>query len=234
MTFADGSEANLVYPKRLALHELGVQPTVSLALKTEGDQNHERFLLMTRSPISRFSDDPQPRRTFAGTPGSTELWRNTEKGSLYPLYLVFQFEDWHLLVGDGNVGNFMSARNRRLWAENLHAQVNEEGFIVVEPRRPLVFADSPSGGSGVLFSGCATFVDLRHGRCVDVADTGPAKNARVVEIGGVAIQRYKQGGRAHANWCLPDEMISIYLDSWDQDWIDLAVRGLRISTEPAG
>ena len=69
VVFADGSSAELVYPPRLKLAELGVQPATSVGIyKGKSRFVHPRFLMITKSSLAEFRSHGPPVETYEGRP----------------------------------------------------------------------------------------------------------------------------------------------------------------------
>lgn len=229
VVFPDGSSAQLVYPPRLKLAELGVQPAVSVGIERSGSRVlHERFLLITKAPVGKFRSDDPPIKTYQGASGKVRVWRAKDpEDFLHPIFIQFRIGTWNIIVGDGNVGDFMGADNRRLWAESLGGYETEEGFIVIEPRSPLAFATGP-GEPDIYLSTCFRFVELRLQDCKDLKGSVLAKDQTAHTVDGVTIHRNATRRQFYANWCTPSRQISVYLDDHSKSFVDLAVRGLKV------
>ena len=227
--FPDGSTAELVYPPALNIAELGVQPAVSAGI-VRGKHRFAavRFLLITKTPIKKFRSEDPAIKTYEGASGTVKVRRAKDPEEfLNPVFLHFRIGTWNILVGDGNVGTFMGARNRRLWAENLDGYETENGFIVLDPRPPLVIGTGP-GGPDLLFSECFRFVEFRLEECRDLKAAELAKKQTAQVVRDVTVHRSKSGGQFHANWCTPSRRVSVYLDDRNKRFVDLAVKRLRV------
>lgn len=219
-----------MYPPRLKLHRLVIQPTVSLGFeKRRSAEVHQRFLLITRSDIDEFRGGSEPVDTYQGPLGEVNVWRAKKpREFLHPLLMHFQVGEWNVIVGDGNVGNFMGRRNRRLWAENLDAHQTGSGFIVIEPSPPLAFATQEPGTPDLYLSECGRFLELRLQHCKDLRNVRLAKNQYSQVVRGTTVHRSRSGRQFYANWCTPSRHIEVYVDDRGRDFVDLAVRHLRI------
>lgn len=228
VVFPDGSTAELVYPPRLRLAQLGVQPTVSVGIKqNQSGFRHERFLLISKSRFKKLRSDDPPIETYAGASGNVMVWRAKDPADFgSPVFMQFKIGTWNVIIGDGNAGDFMGRNNRRSWAESLDGYETENGFVVIEPRPPLSFATRT--GPDLLLSTCFRFVELRLEDCRHLNDPKPAGNPARQTVRGVPVHRSKEGRLLYANWCTPSRQVSVYLNDDDKKYVDLAVRGLRI------
>lgn len=227
-TFADGSTAVLSYPNELELHQLGVQPAVSIAIRKGNNTVHERFLLITKKSIRPFIGSGNAIESYRGPLGRVRVFRARKpRELLHPLLIHFRVGAWNVIVGDGNAGTFMGRNNRRLWAENLGGYETSSGFIVLEPEPPLVFARGP-GEPDLYFSECFRFIELRLERCRDLKNTDLAKGQRAVTVRGATVHRDERGSSINANWCTPSRQVSVYVSDHDRSYVDLVVRGLEV------
>lgn len=229
VTFPDGSTAELVYPPKLKLHRLGVQPAVSIGIeKRPGRTTNERFLLITKTDIDEFAGKGKVVESYEGALGRIRVLRAKKpKEFLHPLLIHFRVGSWNVIVGDGNAGTFMGKKNRRVWAERLHGYETDSGFIVLQPSAPLAFARGP-GEPDLYFSDCFRFIELRLERCRDLKHSDLAKKQYAEVVRGVTVHRSETGNQTYANWCTPSHQVSVYLDDYDKTYVDLAVRGLRV------
>lgn len=229
VVFPDGSAAELVYPAKLKIHRLGVQPAVSIAIRKSRRRTiEERFLMITKTDIDEFAEKGSVVESYEGPLGRVRVLRpKNPKEFLYPILIHFRVDSWNVIVGDGNAGTFMGKRNRRLWAENLDGYETPSGFIVLEPKAPLVFARG-SGQPDLYFSKCFRFIELRLGRCQELKDTELAKKQYAEVIRGNTVHRNEAGRLSYANWCTPSRRVSVYLNDSDDQFVDLAVRTLKV------
>ena len=227
VVFANGSSAELVYPPKLGLHRLGVQPAVSLSLRARG-KYHEEFLMITKTDIDEIARTDEVLESYEGPLGTVRVYRPKKRREfLNPLLIHQRVGSWNIIVGDGNAGSFMGKRNRRLWAENLDAFETKSGFIVLDPEAPLAFARAP-GQPHLLFHSCFRFIDFRLERCKDLKGAELAKRQYSEVVRGNTVQRYETGNQVYANWCTPSRRVSVYLDDYDKRYVDLAVKALRV------
>lgn len=233
IVFPDGATAELVYPPKLKLAELGVQPTVSVGISKRRWPN-ERFLIITKTAASKFREKGLPIRTYEGPSGKVRLWRAKDPEEfLHPLFLHFRIGTWNVIVGDGNDGNFMGRRHRRLWAERLAGHETENGFVVIDPLPPLTISRG-AGRPKLWFAECFQFVDLRLEKCRDLKDSALAKNQTATVADGVTVHRSRSGRTFNANWCTPSRRISVYVDDATKKIVDLAVAGLKVRNVDIG
>jgi len=227
--FADGSTAELVYPPTLKLAQLGVQPAVSVGIERGRSRFvHQRFLMITKTPLSRLRSDDPPIKTYEGASGTVNVWRaRNPEDFLSPVLMHFRIGTWNVIIGDGNVANFMGRDNRKLWAENLDGYETATGFIVIEPRPPLAFANGPGEPDLYLFK-CFRFIELRLEQCKDLKNARLAKKQRAEVVNGVTVHRSKNGRTFYANWCTPSRQVSVYLDDYDGRFVDQTVKSLKV------
>lgn len=219
-----------MYPPRLKLHRLTIQPAVSLGIN-EGRSAFidQRFLLITRSDIDEFRGGREPVETYRGPLGEVNVWRvKKPREFLHPLVLHLQVSDWSILVGEDKARKPITRRYRRLWAKNLGAHVTDSGFIVIEPSPPLTFATQEPGTPNLYLSECFRFLELRLQRCQDLRTARLAKNQYSEVVRGTTVHRSRSGRQFYANWCTPSRHIEVYVDDRDRSFVDLAVRHLRV------
>lgn len=228
VVFPDGSSAELVYPPSLKLAELGIQPAVSVGIE-RGRRRflHERFLMITKTPLHILRRDGEPLETYRGPTGKVTVWRPQDPKDLHPIFMHFKIGSWNVIVGDGNVGDFMGRKNRRLWASNLAGQETTSGLPVLDPRPPLAFALGP-GQPDIYLSTCFRFLELRLQTCDDLAGAKLATNQTSEMVRGVTVQRSKIGREFGANWCTASEALSVYVSDRSERFVDTVVEGLRV------
>ena len=230
LVFPDGSSAELVYPPRLRLAQLGVQPAVSVGIERDTSRFlHERFLMITKTPLrGRLTSGDEPVEVYRGPTGKVTVWQTKDKSDLlYPIFMHFRIGSWNVIVGDGNAGTFMGRENRRVWAGNLAGYETASGFPVPEPRPPLAFATG-SGLPDIYLSTCSRFLELRLGRCADLAGAKLASNQTARRIRGVTVQQNQTGGTFGANWCTSSRQLSVYVTDRSERFVDRVVEGLRV------
>ena len=226
VVFPDGSTANLVYPQKVRLHRLGVQPAVSLGLRARG-KYHERFLMITKTDIGEIARTDEIVESYEGPLGPVRVYRpKSQKESLNTLLIHHRVGSWNVVVGDGNARNFMGTKARRVWAESLDGFETDNGFVVLEPRPPLAFADP--GHPGLLFHSCFRSVELRLERCEDLAGAGLGRGQYAETVRGTTVHRHERGNQVYASWCTPSRRMSVYIDDFDKRYVDLAVKALRV------
>lgn len=232
--FPDGTTAKLVYPPKLKIHRLGVQPAVSLALRTRG-KYHEEFLMITKTDISEVARTDDVLESYEGPLGTVRVYRPKSRTEfLNPLLIHHRVGSWNIFVGDGNAGSFMGKKNRRLWAENLDGYETKSGFIVLKPHPPLAFAKGP-GEPDLYFHSCFRFIELRLERCEDLKGAKLAKGQYTEVVRGTTVHRYERTrNQVYANWCTPSRRVSVYLDDFDKRYVDLAVKKFRVTQVSPG
>lgn len=227
VVFPDGTAAELVYPHQLNIHRLGIQPAVSLSLRARG-KHHGRFLMITKTDVDEIARTDEVLESYEGPLGTVRVYRpKSRREFLNPLLIHHRVGSWNIIVGDGNAGSFMGKRNRQLWAEKLDASVTRSGFIVLKPQPPLTLGRGP-GGPDLYFHSCFRSIELRRERCKDLKNANLAKNQRAQMVRDVTVHRSENGRTIYANWCTPSRRVSVYLDDYDERYVDLAVRALRV------
>jgi hypothetical protein len=105
VTFPNGARATLIYPVRLQLARMGLQPDVSYELPGEGWSNIV-FVHGRVDASARYLGGSEPIDTFTTSDGSTvPLWRSSGIGANdtilanTPYWLVHRTGDWTVLVG---------------------------------------------------------------------------------------------------------------------------------------
>ena len=226
VVFPDGSTAELVYPAELGLHRFGVQPAVSLGVRVRG-KYHERFLMITKTDIGEIARTDEIVESYEGPLGSVRVYPpKSRKELLNHLLVHHRVGSWNVVVGDGNAQNFMGKKVRRLWAESLDGFGTRNGWVVLEPRPPLAFADP--GHPGLLFHSCFRSIELRLERCEDLDAAGVGRGQYAETVRGTTVHRHEKGNKVYASWCTPSRRMSVYMSDFDKRYVDLAVRGLRV------
>lgn len=228
VVFPDGSSAELAYPPGLKLAELGIQPAVSVGVERDrGRFLHQRFLMITKTPLEVLRRDGEPLEIYRGPTGRVTVWRPQDRKAVHRIFMHFRVGSWNVIVGDGNVGDFMGRKNRRRWASNLAGHETASGFPVLDPRPPLAFARG-SGQPDIYLSTCFRFLELRLERCKDLAGAKLATNQTSEIVRGLTVQRNKTGGTFGANWCTASGALSVYVSDRSESFVDRVVEGLRV------
>lgn len=234
VVFPDGATAELVYPPKLNVHRLGIQPAVSLALRARG-KYYEEFLMISKTDIDEVAKTDEILETYEGPLGTVRVYRPKSRREFgNPLLIHHRVGSWNISVGDGNAGSLMGKRNRRLWAESLDGYETKNGFIVFEPHPPLAFANGP-GQPNLYFHSCFRFIELRLERCEDLKGAKLAKGQYTEVVRGTTVHRYERTrNQVYANWCTPSRRVSVYLDDFDKRYVDLAVKAFRVTEVSPG
>lgn len=228
VVFPDGTTAQLVYPPKLKIHRLGVQPVVSLSLRARG-KYFEEFLMITKTDVDEVARTDEILESYEGPLGTVRVYRPKSRREFgNPLLIHHRVGSWNIFVGDGNAGSFMGKRNRRLWAEHLDGFETKSGFIVLKPQPPLAFATGP-GEPDLYFHSCFRMIELRLSRCEDLKGAELAKRQYAETVRGITVHRYETGNQVYANWCTPSRRVSVYLDDFDKRYVDLAVQALKVT-----
>jgi hypothetical protein len=147
VNFTDGTRAELVYPARLGIAELGVVPYGSATLHGESPAPG-RSDFVGRDFLIRYGD-------ASGAPGMH--------------YLRFRFGRWHVLVYDYPRDNAasMTEEERAAWARNFSGHEDADGYLRLSGSGPLRLARAGDHAGPELEFGSpgGRWVALYPGRC---------------------------------------------------------------------
>lgn len=226
VTFVDGTTAEVVFRGDLRADELGTYGEI-----VGGVVEIDRAIYFRYGTGSWFKGSG-PLATYEGHGGSTvEEWMPTDS---FPFIgdcsvLVFRFGDWY--VGVRTCDNQLSSEEKAQWARLLTGRQTEDGFLVLDPDRPLTIARvGEHEGPHLWLIGPQTspFITLRPGPCRLYE---PAKNQEVrVMPDGQEVLIARLAGQVEtwdANWC-ENDMMSVGVQSPDRAYVEAAAEGLRI------
>jgi hypothetical protein len=224
VTFPDGTTAELVYPPKLDLSGLNVQPYSSGYGPGFG-----RDFLVYDEPIREVIGNYEGAELLAeyddGHGGTVGFWRLPPDG----LYLAFQFGSWTVLVYDyAEEGAQMTDQNRALWATNFHGRDADDGFLLLEADPPLRLAQAgEQAGPELQFwsrAGGFSGVLLFAGECTPYHE-GEGGFDDIEMVNGLAVSRDDE----FADWCVPKASMTVhvYQDPGDT-FIDDMLDGLQI------
>ncbi len=145
LTLLDGTHLTLGYPDDLDLTSAGVEVQTVGSLKGE----HSRvFGARHRTPesfIAATEEHAGPGELAASYPGVdgsvVERWEFPDQ----PIaYLVYDFGAWTVFVWDGmgDADAPMGEAAERLWAENLHGEIDSNRFLVLRADSPLELVEA--------------------------------------------------------------------------------------------
>jgi hypothetical protein len=216
VTFPDGTTAELVYPPKLDLSDLRVQPYSS-----GYGPGFARDFLVYDKPIGDVIGSYEDAELLAeyddGHGGTVGFWRLPPDG----LYLAFQFGSWTVLVYDyAEEGAQMSDEDRALWATNFHGRDAEDGFLILDAELPLTLARTGehSGPELELWSrsGDISAVLLFPGECTPYGDE---------MVNGLTVDRDDE----FAAWCIPHAPMTVHVYQEPRDtFIDDVLSGLEV------
>jgi hypothetical protein len=216
VTFPDGTTAELVYPPKLDLSDLRVQPYSS-----GYGPGFARDFLVYDKPIGDVIGSYEDAELLAeyddGHGGTVGFWRLPPDG----LYLAFQFGSWTVLVYDyAEEGAQMSDEDRALWATNFHGRDAEDGFLILDAELPLTLARTGehSGPELELWSRSGDFsaVLLFPGECTPYGDE---------MVNGLTVDRDDE----FAAWCIPHAPMTVHVYQEPRDtFIDDVLSGLEV------
>jgi hypothetical protein len=133
VTFPDATTAELVYPPRLRLEELSVNPDTFV---DPGPSECGSPVYASRyDPHEGWIRGEAPIAEHLGADGATvALWEGTPVNRPYD-FLVYRFGSWTVLVPcRGPIGQDELA----MWAKNLHGEESPDGLLVLKGTPPLV------------------------------------------------------------------------------------------------
>jgi hypothetical protein len=218
VTFPDGSTAELVYPRALALAGMGVQPDVSfLRVRDPGPRFELVFSRGGPTPGLLKGDRPVGRyQTAQGRP--VQLWPAVENPGVvsasYGYWLHYRIGAWTVLAGVGD--RAMAAEVAR----NLDGRQTGDGFVVVQASGP--FALSREYGEG-------------RGAQLAIGDHSPLPSAivaepwRLIELSPARGSCQQEGvSGEHGSKCLGPGGAGIFANiSGDPLWVKAVVKGLE-------
>ena len=145
LAFPDGSTAELIYPPKLKLAAMGIQPDVSFLRRHRPATRFPLVFWFGRpGPELVEGDQPLERyRTLSG--GQAELWRAGAASSTRPrvrYWLVFRVAPWTVLAPaatPATAAEFVRA---------LDARETGEGYVAIEARHPLALSREAGEGGG--------------------------------------------------------------------------------------
>jgi hypothetical protein len=224
VTFPDGTTAELVYPPKLDLSGMRVQPYSS----GYGPGFGRDFLVYDEpigEVIGRYEGAEQLAEYDDGHGGSVGFWRLPPDG----LYLAFPFGSWTVLVYDyAEAEAQMSDQDRALWATNFHGQDAEDGFLLLEADPPLTLAEAGEhAGPELEFwsrAGDLKGILLFPGECTPYHE-GEGGFDDIEMVNGLAVSRDDE----FANWCVPDASMTVHVYQRPGDtFIDDVLHGLEV------
>lgn len=207
LTFPDGTTAELAYPPKLALAELGVFPYSSGTLRGQsptperGDVVARDFWIRRGDVdhVLRLRNDGERPKLLAeygaAEGGTVGFW---DLGADETRQLAYQLGGWSVLVYDYEGAAAMTDAERALWAASLTGREMPGGFLILEAREPLRLAAAGAhAGPQLTFSESTPRRELTlfPGACSAHEDQD-----RVVA--GKRVQR--SGG--FADWCLSESL----------------------------
>lgn len=140
ITLPDGTRAELRFPRRLHLADLGFLTPAAVEWDVRPDPLRccGRVLSIERTTINFTYSGRKPIRTFRGANG-TKVPYFDSGGPLD--YLVFQFGPWMVSVYNHEPGDFedqMSDKELATWARSLEGHTDKRGFLVLTAKKPLI------------------------------------------------------------------------------------------------
>lgn len=151
LTFPNGREAELVFPKHLGLTKYAVRP-VAFGEIVGAKPRCGRDITGALS-IKDFSPADTPSEIYVGPDGSkVELW-SAHESDLVNGYLVFYFGDWLVGIPDG-AGCDLDDDVVQRWIDGLQGSTNDAGFLLISATDPVRITPAGGGqGPQLLFTG---------------------------------------------------------------------------------
>jgi hypothetical protein len=230
VTFPDGTSAELLYPPKLEIAELGVFPYTSGTLRRI-EPTPARGKSVARDFVIRYGDlnellasrnDGKPPRLVGQHDGaggqSVGLWDFSWNDTAH--YLGFQFGRWAVLVYDYIADPAaMTEAERASWAASFTGRETDDGFLVLEGSGSLRLA-----GVGEHAGPQLTFSVTEPSRAL-LLFPGECRPDRFGETLLVDGKRVSWHGR-FASWCLSDSM-RLHAEG-SREFIDSVIRGLEV------
>ncbi len=135
VTFPDGTKAQVQYPARMYLAELGVRPYIGATLALEGEMAEFRSL---SAPYRGQEEVSQGGSMIRDLTDDVTLWPGPAGVPSAGSVLLFRFGGWRLALQDEREG--LTFEQRLAWARNLRGRVTRDGFLVLSARAPLRLA----------------------------------------------------------------------------------------------
>jgi hypothetical protein len=145
LAFPDGSTAELIYPPKLDLAAMGIQPDVSFLRR---DRPATRFPLVFwfGQPGAELVEGDQPLERYPTSSGDqAELWRAGAASSTQPRvrhWLVFRLASWTVLAPAATPATAAEL------VRALNARETGDGYVRLEARHPLALSREPGEGGG--------------------------------------------------------------------------------------
>lgn len=223
VTFPDGTRAEIVYPRRLDIAELGAQPHSSGRLEDCCDSDF--FVLYGAVPKSELAG-ATPLEVYRGTNGApVEYWRVGAHGHDpdSDRWLIFSFGPWKVFVHDTK--GSMTRDQLASWARSLRGEETSNGFLRLSAERPLQLATAGDhAGPELLFSTKRKIVRFFVGQC----QAHPRWDGKLRGLGAETGPRADWAGSR----CFTDQSIRIHVQTGNKqfarDVLDLVkVRNVR-------
>jgi hypothetical protein len=208
VVFPDGTRAELVHPRGLALARLGVAPYSSGTLQGQSPAPG-RSDQVARDFVIRYGDVEDvvagwtPLGRYPGSDGRAVGFWDSGAGESNPNYLAFQFGEWAVLVYDfppefdGGAAS-MTDVERATWARSFSGRETRRGFLRVVGTGPLRLAEAGEHAGPQLAFGSLSgprWFALYPGRC----RAGRHQDRRIHG-------RRVNWSRGFADWCASGSM----------------------------
>ncbi|MBG0832166.1 hypothetical protein HS041_31155 [Planomonospora sp. ID67723] len=139
VVFPDGTRAEVGYPDKLGLAEMGVRPVQGAWL-----DGYIGVFRQLEAPYSGVAEVSEGRPMIRELNDRVTLW--PAEGPAVGQTMLFEFGRWVMALRDNPRG--MTFEQRMLWAENLRGKVTKDGYLVLSARHPVRLA-----GPGQAFRG---------------------------------------------------------------------------------
>lgn len=219
VTLPDGSRLTLTIDEDLDLTDFGARP-ITYGEIVEADPRCGRDISAGKT-IRDFSPAKEPIAQYeGGSAAEVGLWPASD-GDLVQNYLVFRFDTWYLGIPDG-AGCSLSEDLIAQWIEGVSAEMDEEGFLLINGSPPVALTSTGGQGPQLLFSSQdgEQFFRIFHQECSGF-ETSTSVEGQPANIGD-----------GFGTWCVGPANIGVSANG-DEKFVRELIRGMDIQNEDA-